>query len=105
MNDIHPKVIIYVYAYLIFVKAAVLVLLFTLILEGNDNKTYEDVDHEESNNDDVDDVVNRHHGSVIMYWPLVLCVGVNGDIQQPVKEGMGSERKISHKKCYLSSAA
>ena len=48
------------FSHLVLVKAAVLVLLFTLILERNDNKTYEDVDHEEGNDDDVDDVVDCH---------------------------------------------
>ena len=48
------------FSHLVLIKAAVLVLLFTFILEGDDNETYEDVHHEEGDNDDVDDVVNSH---------------------------------------------
>ena len=54
------------FTHLILIKAAVLVLLFTLILKRDDNKTYKDVDHEEGNDDDVDDVVNCHQGSVVV---------------------------------------
>lgn len=89
--------LVIIYTHLILIKATVLVLLFTLVLEGHDNKTYEDVDHEEGNNDDVDDVVNCNHGSVVMYWPHVLCVGVYGDIQQPGKGKMGHKRSFKSK--------
>lgn len=84
--------------YLILIKATVLVLLFTLILEGHNNKTYEDIDHEEGNDDDIDDIVNCHHRPVVMYWSHILCVGVYGDIQQSGTEEMGRmrEKKGSH---------
>lgn len=82
-----------IYTHLILIKATVLVLLFTLVLEGHDNKTYEDVDHEEGNNDDVDDVVDCNHWSVVMHWSHVLCVGVYGDIQQSGKGEIGKDKK------------
>lgn len=59
--------------------------MLSLALEGDNNKTNEDVNHEEGNDDDIDDVVDCYHGSVVMYRTHILCVGVDGNIKQPAK--------------------
>ena len=60
--------------YLVFVQVDVLVLLFSLALECDDNETDEDVDHEEGDDDDVDEVVDGHHLSVVVDGAQVLRV-------------------------------
>ena len=67
--------------YLIFVKLAVLVGRLSLGLEGHDDKTDEDVDHEEGDDNDVDEIEYSHDGSVIVYRSNVLRVGVDGDVE------------------------
>lgn len=71
--------------YLIFVQLTVLIFLFALTLEGNDNKTYEDVDHEECNDDDENEKENCHRRPVVMDRTDVLSVGVNGLVHQTGK--------------------
>ena len=67
--------------YLIFVKLAVLVGRLSLRLEGHDDKTDEDVDHEEGDDNDVDEIEYSHHGSVIVDGSNVFSIGVDGDVE------------------------
>ena len=66
--------------YLIFVKLAIFVRWLSLLLEGNDNETDEDVDHEESNDNDVNEIENGNNGSEIVYGAIIFSIGVNGHI-------------------------
>ena len=67
--------------YLIFVKLAVFVSRLSLLLEGNDDKTDEDIDHKEGNNDDIDEIKDSHNGSVVVDGSHVFSIGVNRDVQ------------------------
>lgn len=60
--------------YLIFVQFTVLVFLFSLFLECNNDKTNKYVHHEESNNDDINDEENGDLHSVIVDWANVLSI-------------------------------
>ena len=64
-------------ACLILVELTVLVLLLPLLLERNDHESDEDVDHEERNDDDVDDVEDRHCRSVVVDLAHPFFVRVN----------------------------
>jgi len=50
-------------------------------LEGDDDETDEDVDHEECDDDDVDEVEDGHQGAVVVDRADVLCVGVDGHVK------------------------
>ena len=50
-------------------------------LEGNDDETHEDVDHEECYDDDVDEVENGNIWTVVMLRTNIRCIGVNGDVE------------------------
>jgi hypothetical protein len=52
--------------YLVLIKFTILVFLFTFILESNNDKTYKNVNHEESNDDDINYVVSSNNGTKIM---------------------------------------
>lgn len=70
---------------LVFIQLTVLVLLLPLALKRNDDKTHEDVDHEERDDDDVDEVENGHQGAVVVNRTHVLRVRVNRLVHHPVK--------------------
>lgn len=59
---------------MIFIEFAALVLLFTLLLESDDDETHKDVDHEEGNHDDVGHVENSYHRAAVEYLSIVLIV-------------------------------
>lgn len=59
-----------------------------LWLEGHDDEANKDVDHEESNDDDVDEIKEGHIGSVIVNRAVVDLVGVDGDVENPEEKGM-----------------
>ena len=63
--------------YLVFIQLTVLVLLFTLILESDNNETDEDIHHEECDDDNVNNVVHCHHLSVVMNRAFIFGVGVD----------------------------
>lgn len=69
--------------YLVLVQLTVLVFLFPLLLEGDNDETHEDVHHEEGNDDDVDDEEDGDLHTIVVDGTLVFCVGVNGAVQQP----------------------
>jgi 1,4-dihydroxy-2-naphthoate octaprenyltransferase len=60
--------------YLVLVELAVLVLLFAFVLECDDDKTDEYVDHEECNDDNVNKVKYSHNWSVIVDWAVIFGV-------------------------------
>lgn len=72
-------------SYLIFIQFTILVLLFSFILKSNDDKTNKDVHHKESDNDDKDKVENGDKRLVVINGSVVLLVGINRFIQQPVQ--------------------
>jgi len=84
------------YKYLIFIQFAVLVLLFSFILKGDNNETDKDVDHEEGNDNNIDEVETGDQGSVVVHRTFVLRVRINRHIQQPM-------HKISKGNCYEKS--
>ena len=68
---------------LVFVELAVLVLLFALFLERDDDEADKDVDHEESNDDDVDEVEDSYGRPMIGQRTVVFSVRVNTTVHQP----------------------
>ena len=66
-----------VYTYLIFIKLAIFVRRFSLLLEGNDNKTNKDIDHKEGNDDDINEIENSHNGSIIVDRSNILSIGID----------------------------
>ena len=60
--------------HLIFIKLAILVCRLSFVLEGDDNETDEDVDHEEGDDNDVDEVKDGHDGAVVVQWAVVLLI-------------------------------
>lgn len=60
--------------YLIFVEFAVFVGRLSLVLEGDDDETDEDVNHEEGNDNDVDEIKHCHNWTEVLNWPNVLGV-------------------------------
>lgn len=71
-----------VISYLVLVQLAVLVLLLAFLLECDDDKTDEYVDHEERDDDDVDEVVDGDFNAVVVYWALSLATRVDARVQQ-----------------------
>ncbi len=69
--------------YLILVKLAVLVFLLSLVLEGDDDKTDEDVDHEECDDDDVDEEEDGDGWTMVVDRTYRLCVRIYRLVQQP----------------------
>ena len=69
---------------LIFVEFTVLVLLFTLVLEGDDDEADEDVDHEERDDDNVDEVEDGDDRSMVVNRAVVGRVRVHAFIHQSV---------------------
>ena len=74
--------IFYIYdIYLIFVKLAVFIGRLSLLLEGNDDKTDEDVHHEESDDNDVDEIKDSHDRPEVMDGSNVFCIGIDGNVK------------------------
>lgn len=65
-------------SYLIFVEFTVLVLLFSLVLKCDDDKTNEDVHHEESDDNDEDEIEDGHKGLVVINRSVVLVISIDG---------------------------
>ena len=63
--------------YLIFVKLAVFVGRLSLLLEGNNDKTDEDVHHEEGDDNDVDEIKHSNDGPEVMDGSNVLSIGID----------------------------
>lgn len=83
--------------YLVLVQFTVFVLCFTLLLEGNDDKTYKDVHHEKGYEDEIDDEEDGNTHTIVVYGAHLLSVGINCSVQQPESESVVS-RLISKEK-------
>jgi len=70
--------------HLILIELAVFVLLFALVLKGDNDETDEDVHHEERDYDDVDDVVGGYYRPKVTNWSVILFIGVDRPVQQSV---------------------
>lgn len=68
--------------YLILIQLAIAVFLLSFVLEGNDNETDEDVDHKEGDNNDVDEVENGNHRSIVVQGAHILRVRIDRDVEQ-----------------------
>ena len=64
--------------YLILIQILVYELVLSLLLESDDDQGDEDVDEKEREDNEVDDVEDRHVHSVIWLGTLVLECGVHG---------------------------
>ena len=51
--------------------------MLSLVLEGHDHKTHEDVNHEEGDDDDVDEEEDSDSGPVVVDWTDSLFMGVD----------------------------
>ena len=51
-------------------------------LKSDDNEAYEDVDHEEGNDDDIDDIEDGHNRFVVIDRTVVFLVCVDGQPQK-----------------------
>jgi len=69
-------------ANLVLVELTVLVFLFALLLERDDDETDEDVDHEERDDDDVDKVEDGDAWTMVGHWTVVLGVRVDASMHQ-----------------------
>ena len=58
---------------------------FTLALEGNNDKTDKDVDHEEGDNNKVDEIEEEDVRTVILFGTDVCLIWVYGDVQNSAK--------------------
>ena len=54
---------------------------FTLRLEGNNNKTNKDVDHEEGDDDEIHEIKEKHMWTVVLFRTNICLIRVDGDIQ------------------------
>ena len=82
--------------HLILVELAIDVLLFALVLEGNDDETDEDVDHEERHNDDVDEEEDGDGRAVVVHRAHLLRVRVDRPVHQ-AETSHGTVRAALHK--------
>ena len=69
---------------MIFVEFAVFELSLSLFSKCDDDKTHEDVHHEEGNDDDVDDEKDGDFYSVVVNGSSVYGVGIHSPIQEPL---------------------
>ena len=67
--------------YLIFVKLAVFVGRLSLLLEGNNDKTDEDVHHEEGDDNDVYEIKHSNYGPEVMDGSNVLSIGIDWNVK------------------------
>ena len=67
--------------YLIFVKRAVFVSGLSLLLKGNDDKTDEDIDHEEGNDNDVNEIKDSNDGTEVVDGSNVFSIGIDRNIK------------------------
>ena len=67
-------------SHLVFIQLTILVFLLSLILEGDDDKTHEDVNHEEGNDNDEDEIEDGHSWPIVLDWTFAFCVRVDGAI-------------------------
>ena len=64
--------------HLVFVELAVLQFRLALLLERDDDERNENIDKEEGENDEIDDIEERHLDPVVWFRPVVLWRGRHG---------------------------
>lgn len=67
--------------HLILVKFTVFVFFLSLFLKCDNHKTYKDVHHKESDDNDVDDEEDGNFHTVVVNGTKVLPVGIDGFVQ------------------------
>ena len=67
----------YYISHLIFVKLTIFISRLAFILKGNNNETYEYIDHEKGNDDDINKVEAGHNLPVIMNWTMIFLIRVD----------------------------
>lgn len=82
---------------LIFIEFTVFVLFLSLFLKCDDHKTYKDVHHEESNDDDVDNEEDGNLHAVVVNGSQVLPVGVDCLVEQTEKRGQQRDQNSQPK--------
>ena len=87
--------------HLILVELAVDVLLFALVLEGNDDETDEDVDHEERNDDDVDEEEDGDGRAVVVHRAHLLGVRVYRPVHQTANITHHIESSVSQSCAFM----
>jgi hypothetical protein len=81
--------------YLIFVNFSILKFSLTLFLEGDNNKSYEDVDEKKRENDEVDDIENRHFDPIMKDGAVIFLCSSHGILQNSVdKKNIDQELAI-----------
>lgn len=70
------------FAHLVLVQLTVLVLLLSLLLECNNDKTDKDVHHKEGDDDDIDDKEDRDDHTVVVDGTSIFSMGVYGFVQE-----------------------
>lgn len=65
---------------LIFIELTIFVLSFAFVLKRNDNETNEYVNHEESNYDNVDDVIGSDHWTKIVNGTAIFCLRIDRNV-------------------------
>lgn len=70
--------------HLIFIQLTVFVFLFAFVLKRNDDKTNEDIDHEKSDYDDVDEIENGDDRTMVVNGTVVFSFRVDASVHQPV---------------------
>lgn len=66
---------------LIFVQFTTAKFLLSFLLERDDDKTDKNVNHKESNDDDVYDVIDANQRTVVENWTNTGCCRVNGIVK------------------------
>ena len=67
--------------HLILVEFTVLVGRLSLVLEGDDDETDEDVDHEEGNDNDVNEIKDSNDGTEVVDGSNVFSIGIDRNVK------------------------
>ena len=70
--------------YLVFIKLTAFKFLLPFILEGDNDETHKDVDHEKGDDDNVKHKVQRHVRPVVLRWAFVRLRRIHGVLQDSV---------------------
>ena len=66
--------------YLILVQLTILELLLSFILEGDNDETNEDIDHEECDDNDIDKEKDGHAQLIVSDWTSTWFTGIYCDV-------------------------
>ena len=91
-------------AHLVFVQLAVLIFLFTLVLESDNNEADEDVHHKEGDDNDVDEIKESHALSRVISRTCSLFPRVNRLVQKSTTEvsDKSLQRKRVTERCWAT---